>query len=383
MRSIRELDDLTFLDRLSEEYEARYGVAPFHLSHWDPSQETVNALLHKLDLPRPSMIAPYIFSYDLDLQSAIVSKLGSDDRSRSCFIVPNGTSAIFFAMWWLKANGVTDLLVICPCYFSVLHSCRVLGMRYSLIYAERNHQQWKLSHEAILQGLRDRQRYTALWITNPLYNTGVYWSLSETHFLNELLDGGLRLVMDECNVPLGCEVTRHLLPSANLLSLHSPHKSLCLNGVKFAVLIFDYQHGSFFTQWSDVVVGGLGLSSYAAVLHFLSDNFDIVQRFFLDRIASARRRVAQTVAEAGSKCNLDASTSGYLITAYAPHLPDRGLGADFVRKLIFESGATMIPGYRNHFDPRVGFSFRLNLARDSAQFHAASRRVIEFLEAAK
>src|SRR5436305_466321 len=112
-RAIRELEGLAYLEELAGDYEKRYGSPPFDLSHWDPSDRTVKALLKHLSLPQQPLAIPYIYSYT-EGKERMLRRLGFHGQARNCVLVQAGTNAMLLAVWWLKALGITRLVILCP-----------------------------------------------------------------------------------------------------------------------------------------------------------------------------------------------------------------------------------------------------------------------------
>lgn len=373
MDSIGELDQLSAIDAISAEYESAFGSPPFNLSHWDPSEHVMRAVLPHLDLPVTGIVAPYLYAYDLDLRECVLDRLGvPDPKRRRALIVPTGTSSIMFAVWWLRSRGVEHVLVLCPSYFPVFYACDMVGLAHSRVYLDRVHGTWELPRAGITRAMHASA--TALWVTNPVYCTGVSLGESDAQFINTFLAEGGIVVLDECLALSGQELGRQLSPTPGLLGLYSPHKGISLNAVKFGAIVFDASFERFFTDWTDILVGGLGASNYNALLHFLGENFLRVQRAFMERIRSAREQVCQLVAS--RYLDVDPLAEGYFMTCYAPSAPH---DCAFLRDLVFRTGAIMIPGSRNHFSPDLGFNFRINLARDCPQFLAALVRTLDYL----
>jgi aspartate/methionine/tyrosine aminotransferase len=379
LADIPELNALSFREKLSDKYQRKYGSPPFDLSHWDPSNETLKNLIPHLELPQSSWIMPYIFSYDLDdLNEKLIERFTLTNREQEFLVVPTGTSAIAFATWWLKCLEIEHVVILCPAYFSSFYSCDVMGLPYSKIYLRRESKRWHFPYEEIEAAVKKNAK-TALWVTNPIYATGVYLDQEKISFLNSLLKIGITVLVDECHSINGKEITPKLIPSDHLLSLFSPHKSVCINAAKFAAIVFDRKYKRFFADWTDVLIGGLSTANYTAILHFLSPNFLEFQNAFDTHIHRAREEVRDVVRKLSGAIEIDDKPLGYLMSCYAPNISAIGNCEEILEDIIFNSGATMIPGTRNHFDPKIGFNFRINLARYCPQFSSSFRRAAAYI----
>jgi hypothetical protein len=381
-REIREIEGLYLVEDLADEYEIRNGLEPFNLSHWDPSDQTIQIVLSHLRLPPPPTGIPYIYSYP-EGKEEVLRRLGFVSEQRRCWFVNAGTTAALLGVWWLKAQNISRVVVLGPAYFSVLHACEAVNLPSSHLYMQRASGRWQLPREEIISAIKGTSRDMALWVTNPVFSTGCYLSEDDTAFLASILDGGATVVADECLSINGYELSRKLGGFKQFLGLYTPHKSLSINSTKFAAIVFDKRYENFFHGWTDVLAGPLTSSTYSAILHFLGENFFHFQNAFFDYLDGVRKEVCRIIRSRADFIETDEASLGNFITCYIPKVPGLyGYNKDFLRDLIWGTGATLIPGVRSHFDPSLGFSFRVNLARACPQFYAAFHRMTEYLACA-
>lgn len=377
-KAILKIEGLYLAEDLAEEYENQNGMAPFNLSHWDPSDQTTRELLKYLRLPGPSIVIPYIYSY-AEGQQRTLRQLDFSPPRR-CWFVNSGTIAVLLGVWWLKAQKIDRLLVLGPTYFPVFHVQTVMSLPAQCLYMQRVRGSWRLPKEEILAAINNPSLRTALWVTNPVFSTGCYLSDDDTDFLASVLTGGATLVVDECLSINGKEIGPKLAEFKQFLGLYSPHKSLCVNSTKFAAVVYDEQYEDFFHCWSDVLAGPLASSSYSAINHFLGENFSYFQHAFFTKLESVREEVLRVIHKHSGLIDTDNASIGNFITCYAPRVPGlNGNHCSFLKDLIWSTGATLIPGTRSYLDPKLGFSFRINLARACPQFYSALHRVTNYL----
>src|ERR1700682_1557388 len=201
------------LDSLADDYLRHFGATPFNLSHWDPSDETVKSLLKRLRLQAPPTLIPYLYSDELDVQQAILRRLGLSRDARECLIVPSGTSAVMFGALWLKALNITNTIVLCPSYFPIFYDCELMDLPFSRLYMRREARTWHLPKLEILRAIASHPSESAIWITNPVYCAGAYLTPADAEFLNSLLERGVALVIDECLSLCGNELSRLIADS--------------------------------------------------------------------------------------------------------------------------------------------------------------------------
>lgn len=378
-KEIPRIEGLYLLEELAEEYESENGIAPFNLSHWDPSDQMTRRLLSYLRLPLPPIGIRYIYSYP-EGKEMVLHRLGFISEARRCWFVNAGTTAVLLAVWWLKAQGIGRVAILGPTYFPVPHVCEAINLPSDRFYMRRICGTWQLPKEEILSAIKEAPSDIALWITNPVFSTGCYLSEGDRGFLASILKGGGTIVADECLSINGYELSRTLGDFGQFLGLYSPHKSVSINSTKFAAIVFDSVYEDFFHGWTDVLAGPLASSTYVAILHFLGDNFFDFQNAFFNHVETVRRNVSGIIRSHGAFIETDEVSHGNFITCYVPRVPgSKGDNGQFLRNLIWDTGVTLIPGVRSYFDPEMGFTFRVNLARACPQFYSALHRVAEHL----
>ena len=182
------------------------------------------------------------------------------------------------------------------------------------------------------------------------------------------------LALTPTNVP------RALGGHKNFVGIYTPHKALCVNGLKFSIIAFHPDLEDFFDDWADVLFGGLSLSSSAAIGHFLSAEFDNYRNAFICSIETARAWHNDLLAEYEGCIKTDDRSRGHFLTVYFPFIDAKlGNSIPFIEAVIEATGAAFIPGNRSGFNPEAGFCFRVNLAQDSSQFRGALARLYRYL----
>ena len=380
---IHELRGLEDLEELAAEYQGEFGSLPFNLSHWDPSEQVSRSLLKCLRLPKPPDAMPYIYSYYTGAPRQVAERLGFEWAGRDCLLVHSGTSAIVLTLWWVKAMGFENLIILCPTYFPVFYLAEVMSMPSQSIFTKRERGNWTLPRKDLVKLTGNPTTRTVVWVTNPIYCTGVYLSESDRQFLGSLLDNGVTIIADECLAKNGYEISRELGGRKNFIGLYTPHKSVCLNAIKFGAVVFDRKDEEFFDSWADVFTGGLSASNYSGIFHFLQEkDFSLFEGEFFKLVQNARSRVIEMVNKCDGIFELDENSVGHFMTCYAPNLKDRkGDEKEFLRRLISDTASIVIPGMMNHFNPDWGFCFRINLARACPQFYASVGRTLNYLAA--
>lgn len=373
---IDEIDQLEQVEKLIATYRDRFGVDPINLSHWDPSAPFAARVQPAFQPPAPVSPFPYIYSYTLDAGAALVTRLGFDPDRYGCLVTPSGTVAMLCAVHWLRAQGSPPLTALGPLYFPLVHQASLEGIPVERRFMVRGDDGWSMPADLF------QASPPALWVTNPVYCTGVPLSGADAAALAAYVQTGGRLVLDECFARDGTHLGPHLARDGSLIALYTPHKALCMNGLKFGLVVFESRYQEFFDQWADVLYGPLNMTTAMAVGHFLSDNFRAYARTFDGAIEPVATFLTEAVAASGAGA-LDAHAAGHFRSAYYPTIPAaRGADEAFLLRVMEASGAVVLSGVRNHFDPALGLCFRINLALDGPPFRSAVRRLVRELASA-
>jgi aspartate/methionine/tyrosine aminotransferase len=366
---VPEIAWIETLDSLIERYTATYGVKPFNLSHWDPSAEW-KANFTGVQLSTTKDVIDYIYSEFLNVHPRIQQRLGIG-AGKSSFLANNGTTGIACALNYVKRLGAREIHVVSPSYYAVDHQAKVLGLELTRSFLCRDENGFHLpsSLAALPPG-------AMVWITNPVFCTSVYYSHSDLELLRNLLAAGVWIFADECLAMHGRELSRELGHFERFVGIYTPHKSVCVNGMKFAVIVGPPDAHSAFQEWSDVFAGGLAVSTKIAAKHFLSNHYGRYQQHvresLVDRLQAVRRLLSGF-----ADLQSDQATDGHFIMCYAQFVDaELARDEDFLWELMSASGSIIYPGIRNHFDPAWGFCFRINLARYSKGFETSLHRVL-------
>jgi hypothetical protein len=364
------------LEKIEDAYARQFGVPPFNVSYWDPSDEFITGMLSHLEVPTLGALVSYRFSYQIKEVNPVILKLGGVADLHGGLFTPSSTSSILCVLNWLKSRKKTKIIAMCPAYFSLFQACRRFSLTIQGAYMKRRNGGFALPSP----DSRIWREPSVLWLTSPVYSAGVYFSTADVLFLGDLLKSGWTVIADECLALPGHELIRKLGQHPNFVSIYSPHKGVCINGIKFSAILFNQRHLGFMERWADVWYGGIGYSSSLAIQHFLSSNFDVYLARFLQTIAQQQKMVGQLCA--GDHIEMDDEALGHFVSCYFPTISSRlGNSRRFLEQLVNTTGGSIITGNRSRFSREVGFSFRINLARGGPRFQSSLARIVGYVSA--
>lgn len=344
-----------------------------NVSHWDTSSDFKKRMSPLLDIPCNVEPMDYLYSYYLSGLPEIVSKLGFDGDRHSCLLTTASTASIVAVVNWLPSLGIQRLIIVGPCYFTVVHACRAFGVSVEVRYMIREDGYYRIPP------LPPSEERVAIWITNPIYATGQYLRQADLDRLSTYSRNGGIVVLDEALAMPWLSAGRHLETDHPFACIYSPHKAISVNAFKFSAIVVQRRDEDFFDQWADVLTGSLPASSVAAVNHYLSPGFAEYADEFVRDTSSTLQWVRDREEHRGLP-SFDRDTVGNYVTFFFPSLAaDLGYETDFLWEIAQKSGAVFIPAVRSYFDPAHGLGLRVNLALDSSLFRASLLRLFATL----
>lgn len=365
---LNELTTLEDIEHIESVYEKSYGIKPYNISWWDPSAEFRNRTESALRFPLGGEAVRYTFSYSIDCHSQLLTKLGFANLNKACLITPSGSSSLLCAIKRIKDSGHRRIVAVAPHYFTLEQLAEAVGLRVEKIHIKRREGEYSIGEISLCKG-------DVLWVTNPIYCTGKYYSTSDIAQFKRILDSGFEIFADECLAKGGMELSRHLGYSDLFTGIYCPHKTVCINGVKFSCIVCPEGDERYYEQWSDILFGCLGSSNVVAIKHYLSDNFDAYSQVFDSAIASVWHELMHSVSSIPG-LSLDVASHGYLRLLLFPDQPASLLSGGNLRQCIMSCGTSFIPSTRSHCPADWGLGFRINLSSDSQMFRGALYRLL-------
>jgi histidinol-phosphate/aromatic aminotransferase/cobyric acid decarboxylase-like protein len=358
------------LELAEAEYEARHGIAPFNVSLWDPSPDFIGRLGVQPVLRVPNSPFEYVFSYRVPptLKCEIAKKLGySDDRA--VLLTPSGTAANLVVLNLLRQLGKNRLRIVLPAYFQVPIAAQEIGFEVSYNHAREGDSGWITPDLSAFD-----PRIDVVWLTHPIYGVGDTFSPSAIQALLGYMTAGGLVVGDECLCMVGTEMGRQLGRHVGFIGTYSPHKSVCMNGVKLGAIVAAPGHLEALENLSDIWAGPLTRMSVADAEHFLSSNFDEMQVAVEAQLMLSEAALRSVCSR--FDCVLLGTNGPYRTLRINGVSRDLELSLSYVSRLIHDTGTSFIPSFVNLGPPNVPFSFRVNLARWGIPMEGALKRLL-------
>ncbi len=315
----------------------------------------------------------YRYSFESDLRQTILAKLGYSACERRILLTENGTNAVLAVANALALIGVRNVVLLSPSYFATEYALRRCGISVRRAYWQRNKGIFTLPPLRVVAG-------EALWAESPIFGTGVSADQLLSPVVRRVVDEGHAVVLDRSLEVDAGELAVAVQESPTFFTVHAPHKTVCVNGMKFGAATFHTTHYDSFDHWADVLAGGLSLSAEAASRHFSSTAFDRYYESMAEYVSAAASSVEGVVRRFNPHIQIDVDCVGYWRTIYAPEVPaEKGNDREWLKWLVERTGAVPIPGLWTSCSREWGFCFRVNLLRYDSSFKGALHRLVRAL----
>ncbi|EGW50021.1 hypothetical protein HMPREF1022_02964 [Desulfovibrio sp. 6_1_46AFAA] len=366
-----EIDNIYSLEN---EFFIQKNIKPTRLSTWDCSREFLDLINKNIVIPSDIDFITYKYSYNIEksIHNCILKKLGGNSNCRLIFM-QNNTISIVNIVNFLKLNKKKNIAIVNPAYFSIRECLNSFGLKPYEISAnyENNHFSLPNTEELL--------KYDVIWITSPFFSIGQYFDKKDILKIKTLINNGVLVIGDESYASHGSELIRNFSGHKNFISIYSPHKSICINGIKFSVVITHKDFLDFFETWEDVFAGNLLSSNVYAIYHYLSKNFELCELTVKQYLSTMRLHIVN-ILEKYPCIAYDKNTNGNLLSLFFPHISSSYMKSkSFLRQMIFQTATSVIPGYLNGIDGSSGFNFRINLCLANKDYFYSLNRLLFYL----
>ena len=356
--TVNELEQLSDLENIYNEYIEKKGSKPSFISHWDPNLHYRKKIAEKMVFPNQLPFVGYNYSkritnkYDLLKRIDIKKEMGIT-------LSPNGTISLNLVFNFLKSQNINKIISLTPSYYIITNLSKINNIPIENLSWERFIEENSYELQDSTDNIIDEN--TLIYITNPIYSTGYY--LDEIfNKLSNILKNNPWIILDESLSLRTSSIMKYFTNNSKVISIYSPHKTICVNAYKFSFIVHDKKFSSYFEQWTDVVYGGLGRESISAMEHYLSENFLDMEKYILTEATKNKNLLINKVKD--SSIYFDENTSGHFISIHYPNIK-ASIGNDLkkLKEMVFNSGLSFIPNIRNSARSNGTFSYRINLLR--------------------
>lgn len=370
-------DDYDFIgdiESIEKQLISKYGKCFDRLSNWDPDTNFNKIINSPLPDKRYDKSVEYFFSYEIDekIKTKLIKSFGVNSNNYDLLVTQSGTQSIYNVVSYLSRKGINKLGLVTPCYFSVAHSCNALKVDYVKSYLFRDKSSGNFFiDEKNIDILNDCD---AIWITNPIYSTSVYYEDCMKNLVEKYLKSGKYVIFDECLANSGTELIRLYNHYERAISICSPMKPISHNSEKFSVVLADKGIIKDLNIWSDVINGSLSTSCLKSINYYLSSDFNITKKILMAYCFDRKQRVMHLC----DKYNVlyDKKSNGCFVSIYFDEVKYNKFDCPKLMSEIFERfKISFIPGSRNDMNKSLGFNFRINLYR----FDSSSYEKLELL----
>lgn len=303
-------DGISYIDEVESiinNITLQNGISPINISTWNSGEHYQHSLLKVLNLPKADNITDYIYGYDIsqNLKVSLLHKINWDTDYCSCSLFTSATSAISSIAMALYKKATSKVLVVQPSYYTVQESLNFYKnidvVSVSLSYSE-NDELYHIPFDKIYDIDAD-----VIWLTQPVFSTGVYLSADEVH---EVCNRFPKVVID-CSL---CSLKQtHILSkivSNNTIIIGSPHKLIGLNGLKFCYVVGSKEFIDMLEDIVDIHLGGLPVTVPIAFSHFLSENFELCANVTETYVLKMRKKCEEIYKSFASQVSYNSNSCG-------------------------------------------------------------------------
>lgn len=360
---IPHLEDIKKIREYEKEVLLETDVPVRDISHWNSGSEYKNLILSQYNAHNSVNVLDYYYSYEYndDFKQYIISRLvRTSENKYGCVLIHNATAAICCIADYLKKHEYKKIGIIEPAYFSAYSCLQSFGLN---VHKETvrldDNGEVEFPYNNIIKA-----SYDAVWITSPIFSTGIYFTQEQINCMNSLTQRGILLIIDESASSPNHTLTSHLYPVENLIAVFSPHKYLSINSTKFAAIICSHAVKNYMEDWIDVFIGSLPISTCIAIEHYLSSNF-ISCLAIHDKYIETNMNCIQELCDLFPNNYYKGTATNY-ITICNKSLPYvSSLDELDMHQIIKNTHVSFVPGYINGFSENWGFCYRVNLTLDT------------------
>ncbi|WP_163438355.1 hypothetical protein [Fibrobacter succinogenes] len=346
-----------------------------NLSYWNAGSEYKAQLKDILKYESVQDIFDYQYYLPESIKKNIATKLGfsSEDfyESQGFAFSQSTHSIVTIAVFLSQRNLKTG--IIAPAYFTAQTCLDDLKVDYHVFneFIPNFNQNFDI-------GPLINSDCEAFWFTSPINSTSVYFNQNVVNGIQELLDAGKWVILDEALCVNGKELSRTLGIQEKLMYIYSPHKALGIQGIKFSVIVTHKKFSDEIDRLKDCYGGSLNYLSQLGARHFISQNYDECLRFYNQFWSDNYKRVHQILANYHF-AHVSPDISGH----YAMIFLDGCIGTEnfifAIKKLIQEKGYLIFPGVMHGFDISKQFCFRINLLLNKSDLEKGLISVLDYM----
>ena len=367
---------------LEDEYKNQTSNVVINISDWNNEDDCIE--IPKELIIKASNINPFDYSkyYFIGLLEETYHKLNHfiyqqyniRINTDNILLVNNSTYALFLTCKALKELKLKRILLITPCYFSIEHNLNELN--FTIIYYHlTSTNNFSFCFEDI-EKIIDEQFIDAVFITNPIFNTGIAISNSIFEKLfNLFIKKDMWIVVDNTLDQLNWNNKNSLFNEFllskfklfdKLIYIDSSTKKLFINGLKHAVIISKLSSLTSIKYNSDCNIGSLTVNQVNLMNEIYNlDNIDLIEESVNKNINLFQNnyQLSKNLLQ-NSNYYLTNSACGFHSCIMLKNRNFDQIDINlFLKKLIYEHGILLIPLNHFLFHKNNDFGFRINLSK--------------------
>jgi len=311
-------------------------------------------------------------------------KINVDD----ILLVNNSTYALFLTCKALKELKLKRTLLVTPCYFSIEHNLKEFD--FSIVYYHLTTANNFLFDSEEISKIIDEQFIDVVFITNPIFNTGLPINhIIFEELFNLFIKKNIWVVVDNTLDQLNWNKKNSLFNNFLLnkfnsyykfIYIDSPTKKLFINGLKHAVIISKLSSLTSIKYDSDCNIGSLTINQ-VNLMHEIYDkeNLNLIKKTMNNNIDLFQNNyLLSKNLLSNSDYYLTESICGFhtCLMLKNKNFHQTDVNA-FLRKLLFKHGILLFPLNHFLFHNNNDFGFRINLSKHPYKITKSLKALID------
>lgn len=376
MNKVQHLEDIKKIRSIEKTVRKEINNPIYDLSNWNSGEQYKTKIMQYYSVQVEHNFQDYRYSYEIDesIKKSIMKKLNFESQKK-CVVFPSSTSAICCICDYIKKNHLSKICILEPSYFSIGSCLSSFGLSFNREYIELNEK----GNPTFPYGAIIKCNYDVIWVTSPVFSTGIYYNYENILQLLELAKKGTLLIIDESISSPHNYIGNIFNKYNNVISIISPSKYIGINSQKFCVVVCNSLIENYLFDWIDVFCGSLPSSSFFAIQHFISDNYekcitvhDEYVKKNIEIITDLKNKYPSNyfIGKDSSYITIQNTKQNYFST----------INYEIFYNLMKKTNASIIPGYINEFSPNWGFCYRVNLTLDHNDIKSYLGRVFNYFD---
>ena len=171
----------------------------------------------------------------------------------NCTFYNSGNAAMLTLLVLFKNHNFNNVIILRPFYSPVEDLCITLNIPYKILDLRYENNQFYIPRDLILSYIKNNQ---IIYITNPIFSTGMYYNENDVIFLKNILKKyNVQIICDELISNSKNLLLQKIQNNDNVFYIISPHKSIGIENKKLVCAIHSQKFNNELLTLSSIILG--------------------------------------------------------------------------------------------------------------------------------